>query len=210
MNYSKEAYLDFLENKSNVPAEEVAAVRNDLMFKDELQLVLETVSSDPELFSDFHAFFYLVFPNLQKIMVEESRFLMLTFNGSQTFLKESTFLEIRNVVKKVFGLEESNESEFNPANEAAAKIAKKLEDRHRRLAAERGDNDKEASMLLTSASMISTANSISIREVFNYTLLQLYIQVERIDNLKTYESQITLGAFAGLKDVELADWRKQI
>lgn len=213
IDYSKKDYEEYLEAKLDAgefSQEEVEAVKTDLMFMTDFQLILEAAKEETVLRASFTSLFYFLFPTSKRVVIEEDRFVSISFTDRKAItLSEEMFLEFKDVVLEMFLMKGVEKSAFNPVNDKAADIARKIEERRRKLAAEKGE-DEDSSPIATNASIVSTLDGISIREVYQYTLPQLYQQLERAMTYSTFKDQITLGAFAGLKDVELADYRQKI
>lgn len=216
INYSKEDYLEHLDNQEKegkISPEAVESVKTDLMFMTDFQLILEAAKEEDSLKDFFISLFYLLIPASSKVVIEEDRFVSISFRegqGKNLILSEDMFSEFRTIVLEMFLMSGEDKNGFNPVDERAAEIAKKLEERHRRLAIEKGEHNKETSTIATNASILSSMANISLREIYQYTLPQLYQQLDRTTKYSAYENQITLGAFGGLKDVEMVDFRESI
>lgn len=212
VSYSKEDYIEHAETAYKNEPEKIESVKNELMFMTDFQLILETANESSEMQSIFTSFLYLLIPIAKKIVIEEKRFLTISFNNGKEalFMTDSMFAELKEAILDMFLLREQKKAGFNPANDKAAQIAKKLEDRRNKLARMRGEVDKNTSSLATAASIVSSIDGVSLVEVYKYTLPQLIHQLDRSEKYVYYKTQITLGAFAGLKDVEISDWRESI
>ena len=212
VNYTKEDYLNHAKKSFENEPDKIEAVRNELTFMTDFQLILETANETTEMQSLFTSSLYLLIPIAKKVVIEERRFLTISFANDKPalFMTDDMFLDLREAIVDMFLLDEKSKAGFNPANDKAAQIAKKLEDRHKKLAKMRGEHEKETSALATAASIVSSIDGVSLLEVYGYTLPQLVHQLDRSEKYVYYKTQITLGAFAGLKDVEISDWRESI
>lgn len=213
LTMTKEKYLEVITKKTNNDPEIVMSVKNSLMFMDDFQVILETAMQDSGLYANFVGFFYIIFPKARKITATE-RFLMISWQKEtgreETIISGKEFSEMVPVFTKMFETEGSQKEDFNPVNEQAAEIAAKIQARRKRLAREKGTDGEEKSALSTAISVLATADGLSLDTILNYTIPQVYYQLERTKKYNEYQSQITLGAFGGLKDIEIADWMHSI
>lgn len=191
-------------------------LEEEMAFMSDFQLILRMVEADAENKVCFEGLLYLILPNLSKCFSDE-QILILTLkdpneeSGSrQMIVNDREFSLIKKVVEDMFQSDEINKPEFNPANDKAAEIAEKIMARRRKIAAEKGLLNQEHSALATAISVLSTSNYLDLNSVLNYTVPQLHYQVERSRKLVEYQTQMTLGAFGGLKDVEISDWTSSI
>lgn len=215
----KEDYLAELEKRFENSPELLEEVKGRLAFMNNFQLVLSILDANKESIGILRSFLFVVFPNLSKCFIDEIA-MILSFkvgvkeDGSpeikQVIINEGEFNAIAEVVQDLFASEELNKSAFNPANDKAASIAAKIEARRAKVAAENGLDKKKTSMIATSISILSTIGFTPLDTILNYTLPQLGFQLDRAKQFVSYETQMTLGAFSGLKDVEIADWAKLI
>lgn len=212
LTLTKEKYLKMVEAKSEGNVEMLESVKNKLMFMNDFQLILETALQDSSLHSNLMGFLYIVFPKAKKITVELN-FLIISWldpDSKETLITDIEFQHLSPIFDKMFNTGNTEKEEFNPINDKAAEIAAKIEARRKRLAREKGEEKVEKSALATGISVLATADGIPLDVILNYTIPQLYYQLERSRKYSEYQTQITLGAFAGLKDVEIADWTHSI
>lgn len=212
LTLTSEKYMKMVEAKAEGDKEMIEAVKNKLMFMDDFQLVLETALQDGALNSNLIGFLYIIFPKAKKITVEKN-FLIISWLNSdkkELLMTNKEFQHFVPVIDRMFNTGNSNKEAFNPINDKAAEIAAKIEARRKRLAKEKGEDKEEKSALATGISVLATVDGMSLDTILNYTIPQLYYQLERSRKYSEYQTQITLGAFAGLKDVEIADWTHSI
>lgn len=212
LTLTKDKYLKMVENKEGMTKEVIDSVKNKLMFMNDFQLILETALQDGALHSNLVGFLYIVFPKAKKVTVENN-FLIISWKEEgmkESLITDIEFQHLAPIFDKMFNTGGASKEEFNPINDKAAEIAAKIEARRKRLAKEKGEDNQEKSALATGISVLATADGISLDTILNYTVPQLYYQLERSRKYSEYQTQITLGAFAGLKDVEIADWTHSI
>lgn len=106
------------------------------------------------------------------------RALMLTEGENSIIIDENNFEDLQAVLRSVFCLAQSMQDTFNPANEAARKIAEKLMRGRQRVAAQKGETN--ASVFTQYLSMLTVGlNSMSLHDLINLTMFQLYDLIER-------------------------------
>lgn len=149
----------------------------------------------------------LLFPNLQ-IRFDKNRL----YIGDNGFIDATNFIAFKNVLKEMFKLSFKNEkvqSEFKPANNAAAAIAEKLKKRHTTLT-ERSGNSGEVRFFGRYMSIVSVYSGISYIDLVNYTVYQLYDIFERVQLKQNYDFVIK-AKLAGAKDIkDPEDWTKDL
>lgn len=211
LTLTKERYMQMVEAKANTTKEMIDAVKNKLMFMTDFQLILETTLHDSVIQANLVGFLYIIFPKAKTITVEKN-FIIISWQGDkkETLMTSFEFEFFVPVIKSMFDTGDKNQKEFDPVNDKAAEIAAKIEARRKKLAKEKGLDREEKSALATGISVLSTADGVSLDTILNYTIPQLYYQLERSRKYSEYQTQMTLGAFAGLKDVEIADWTHSI
>ena len=92
---------------------------------------------------------------------------------------------------------------FNPANEAAAKIARKLEEGRRRVAAQKqsGEDNSNKSVFSQYLSILSVNFHKTLKEVSELTVSQVYDLIERYALFESYDLDIR-SRLAGAKPDE--------
>lgn len=215
----KETYLAEMEKRFQKEPETFKAIQERISFLSDFQLVLHLLDANEESSLVIKSFFYTVFPTLGKCFIDDMAMILSFKDGidengkikyKQVIVSEQQFLALSGIVEELFASEEMNKQAFNPANDKAAQIAAKIEARRAKVASEKGLDKNKNSMIATSISILSSIAYIPLETLLNYTLPQLSYQLERSKELVSYETQMTLGAFSGLKDIEIADWSKPI
>lgn len=177
--------------------------------------------------SDFDLFMYIINQN-QEIQEKISDILILTIQdiekinfydnfiivktvGHECIIDEPKFLIIKETYKQIFCLDSSYSSvssDYNPANEAARKIADKLNKRKYLLSENKEKSEGSIFTNLISVLVIGS-NSLNISECLNLTVFQIYNLIKRFNLHTQYHMQIQ-ALMQGAKDVDLVDWTKQI
>lgn len=120
----------------------------------------------------------LIFPN-DKI-VFTPRALLINRKDENIIIDENNFEDLQEVFQQMFCLSAAGQQAFNPANEAARKIAEKLMRGRQRVAAQRqAEEGGNGSILSQYLSVISVALHIPLQQVAELTMYQLYDLIER-------------------------------
>lgn len=212
LTLTKERYMKMIEAKAEGNEDLIEPVKNKLMFMNDFQLILETALQDGALHGNLVGFLYIIFPRAKKITVENN-FLIISWldeGKKESLITDIEFQHLVPIFSKMFNTGNADKEEFNPINDKAAEIAAKIEARRKRLAREKGEDKEEKSALATGISVLATVDGLPLDTILNYTVPQLYYQLERSRKYSEYQTQMTLGAFAGLKDVDIADWTHSI
>lgn len=206
-----ESYEKMVESNRNLSPEEKEAVKNELMFMTNFQLLLNTLKSEPSLKLVLQNFFLMLFPTCKKVSIDESLIIISWLDDTpELIITDREFDIVAEIVPALFTSESMGQEGFNPANDKAAQIAAKIQARRDKVAKEQGRDKKEQSPIGTAVSVLATSDGLSINEVLNYTLPQIYHQIDRSGKLHDFKSQMTLGAFGGLKDIEISNWKEPI
>lgn len=149
----------------------------------------------------------LLLPNCKVAFLPNS--FIITCNGQTSSIDEKNFDLFQNILSEIFCLKSTyDKSGFNPNGKKAKAIADKLMKARQKVAEEKGDGN--ASMLVTYMSCISVALHLSIQKVSEYTLFQLYDQMERYGLYLAWDVDMR-ARMAGAKPDESPDnWMKNI
>ena len=201
---------DFLLDSSESLSEEDKVVISKMS---NFQLIMTMSAQEPKVKLDVMLLLTLLFPSFM-IEVEE-RFIMLVDSSGDKprtiMIDDNNFSVLQDVVKIILCLNSSTQKEgFNPQGELAREIAEKIKKGRAKVAASKGETQKESTFLSKYISALGIATqSLNILQALDLTLYQLFDQIERFSLHEAYK--ISLQArLAGAKDVEDVDWLKDI
>lgn len=123
----------------------------------------------------------------------------------QCIINEENFDQFKNIITEMFCLSGLvNGGGYNPANKLAAQIAKKLEQRHKKLSQSKGTNHQDISILGRYISILALANHHTIPQLMEYTVYQLFNEFKRFERKYAYESWLKakLAGAQNLQDVQ--------
>ena len=151
----------------------------------------------------------LLFPSYNVLLTPRSIFLQ--GEGKSVTIDETNFEALQAVVKEMFCVSNQNNQQagFNPANKKAQEIAEKLMRGRQRVAEQNGQAN--ASIFTQYLSILTIGlNSMSLQDLMNLTMFQLYDLVERYQLYIGWDIDIR-SRLAGAKPDDKPDnWMKNI
>ena len=173
--------------------------------------VLLTIFADEqhgkEKKEDVRAALTILFPSYKIMFTPRS----ILFNqADETFIiDEGNFEILQDVIKQVCCLQNTSQDNFNPANAAAKKIADKLMKARARVAAEKNPNG--GSMFAQYISTLTVGvSSMSLRDVLNLTIYQLYDLIERYTLYLNWDLDMRARMAGGGSETKPDNWMKNI
>ena len=149
----------------------------------------------------------LLFPTYKPMLTPRS--IVLNSSEGNITIDENNFMFLQEILKEIFCYKESVKDSFNPANDAAKEIAKKLMRGRQRVAAQKGDTG--GSILGRYLSVLTIGlGAMSLQDLINCTMYQIYDLIERFGLYTNYDLDIR-SRFAGAKpESSPEDWMKNI
>ena len=150
----------------------------------------------------------ILFPTY-KISFTPNSIIFIT-EGGNVVVDANNFDSLQEVVKQVLCINSSaNQTGFNPANDRAKEIAEKLMRGRQRVAEQKGDTN--SSVLSRYISILTIGlHSMSLDNVINLTLYQLYDLVERYTLYTNWDIDIRSRLAGAKPDSKPDDWMKNI
>ena len=153
--------------------------------------------------------FQLIFPNYKLSFTP--RTLILSGKDGMSIIDENNFEYLQSMVSSIFCLRSGPgaQDSFNPADEAARKIAEKLMRGRQRVAEQKGEAD--VSILSQYLSILTIGiPSMSLQNLMDLTIYQLYDLIERYNLYVNWDIDIK-SRLAGAKPENKPDnWMKNI
>lgn len=154
-------------------------------------------------------FLTLLFPN-KKILFTPMT-ILLQGEDNSSMIDESNFEILQSLVKEIFCAKSNNSQElgFNPANDAAKKIADKLMRGRQRVAELNGTAN--ASIFSQYLSMLTVGlHSMSLQDLMDLTMFQLFDLVERYQLYINWDIDIRSRLAGAKSDNKPDNWMKNI
>ena len=151
----------------------------------------------------------ILFPKHKPMMTPRSLILM---DGTQQILiDENNFEHLQDVLRLVFCTQTGSmdQQSFNPANEEARKIAEKLMRGRERIAAENGSSTSSVFSQYLSVLTVGL-NSMSIQDMADLTIYQLYDLVERYNLYLAWDIDVRSRLAGGKPDKHPDNWMKNL
>ena len=153
--------------------------------------------------------FQLIFPNYKLSFTP--RTLILSGKDGMSIIDENNFEYLQSMVSSIFCLRSGPgaQDSFNPADEAARKIAEKLMRGRKRVAEQKGETD--VSILSQYLSILTIGiPSMSLQNLMDLTIYQIYDLIERYNLYVNWDIDIK-SRLAGAKPENKPDnWMKNI
>jgi hypothetical protein len=148
-------------------------------------------------------FLSILFPGY-KLSFEDDG-ILLEKDNIRGKITENLFDNFKKIVSQMFGLGDLKTSQdYNPSGALAKQIAEKLKKRHQQLA--KIKKEKKEDTFGRYASVVSIGCGISINDVYEYTIYQLYDSIKRLNLKRDFDSYFK-ARLAGAKDLaEVQDW----
>lgn len=156
---------------------------SELAFKTDFQLLMIMINEDAKIQKYLETFFELTFPDYEiKYTKNSINFLLKNQEEPKVsgMITMYSFELFQRVIKELFIISTDSEEEYNPANDAAKKIAEKLKKARVKVSEETSGNKEHVSLFGTYASILAIGLQMDINLFFNYTPFQL------VDAFKRY------------------------
>lgn len=152
--------------------------------------------------------FQLVFPQ-SKVMITP-RSIVFTNEGSSLMVDENNFEALTKIIGEIFCVNDGpmEQQTFNPANEQAKAIADKIMRGRAKVAAEKGGSTSSAFSQYLST--LSVGLHISLNELKNHTIYQIYDLMERYTLFINWDIDIRARMMGGSSDEHPDNWMKDI
>lgn len=154
----------------------------ELKNKTDFQLLMVLINEDRNVQKYINTFFELTFPDYEvKYDTNSINFMLKESENKQIcgMITMYSFECFQNAIKELFVVSVDEKNDYNPANEAAAKIAEKLKKNRQKINEQEGSNDN-VSLFGTYASILAIGLQMDINLFFNYTPFQI------VDSFKRY------------------------
>lgn len=149
----------------------------------------------------------LLFPSYKPLVTPRSLILQ---GETQVIIDENNFEILQEALKKIFCSKNGpqDQQSFNPGNDQAREIAKKLMRGRERVAAQK--NASNTSVFSQYISILSVGLQKSIQDLKKYTMFQLYDEIERYMLWVNYDIDLRSRLAGGKPDKEPENWMKDI
>ena len=150
----------------------------------------------------------LLFPEYKAMFTP--RALLFNHPDGNVMIDENNFENLQEVFQQIFCLSAAGQQAFNPANDAAKKIADKLMRARQRVAAQRQAEGGDGSIFAQYLSIIAVALHIPLQQVAELTVYQLYDLIERYSLYTNWDLDIRSRLAGGKPDSKPDNWMKII
>lgn len=151
----------------------------------------------------------ILFPYYKPFITPRS--LILNQEGHQVLIDENNFEHLQDVLRLVFCTKTGSmdQQSFNPANDKAREIAQKIMRGRERIAAQNGSSNTSIFSQYLSVLTVGL-NSMSIQDMADLTIYQLYDLVERYNLYLAWDIDVRSRLAGGKPDKHPDNWMKNI
>lgn len=151
----------------------------------------------------------LTFPNY-KVMFSPRSMVFQDQDNQNITIDENNFDFLQNIMREIFCSKNGpmDQQAFNPANEKAKEIAEKLMRGRQRVAEQK--NSANASVFSQYISILSIGLGIPITSFMNYTMYQLFDEMDRYSLYINWDIDIRSRLAGGKPDSQPDNWMKNI
>ena len=151
----------------------------------------------------------LFFPTYKVLFTPRS--LIFSDGEKQIIIDDTNFEDLQSTISEICCLKTGpmDQSSFNPADKKAKEIAEKLMRGRQRVAAQKGQSN--ASIFTQYLSILTVGiNSMSLDNLINLTMFQLYDLVERYMLYVNWDMDVRCRLAGGKPDSQADNWMKNI
>lgn len=143
---------------------------------DNFQILMMILQEQEEMEDIFVSFFELICPNFTISFGDKS--IDFKADGSEYVngrIHTYNYQSLKIILSELFLPQDVQDEQYNPANEAAAKIAEKLRKAKEQIKNQRRpDGEDKTSIIALYTSTIAVGMCLDINTVYNYTMFQIY------------------------------------
>lgn len=152
----------------------------------------------------------LLFPNYKPLITPVS-LLLNSSQGDSIIIDDNNFEILQEVFRAIFCSNEGpmDQQTFNPANDKAKEIAEKIMRGRKRIAEQKSNSQNSIFSQYLSILTIGL-NSMSLSELMNLTMFQLYDLVERFGLYSSWDLDVKSRLAGGKPDKEPDNWMKSL
>ena len=136
--------------------------------------------------------------------------MILTKDKDNILIDENNFSNLQEIFNKIFCLENAGQESFNPGNKAAKAIADKLMRARQRVAAQKSSENQGSTLAQYLSVLTVGLHSMSLNELKDLTIYQLYDLVERYYLYVNWDLDIRQRLAGAKPDSKPDNWMKSI
>lgn len=136
--------------------------------------------------------------------------IILIKEDEKSLINRDNYDELKQIISEIFCLDKTNgdNAGYDPLNPMAARIAKQLEERKKKLAKMHGSQNNHTSIFDRYISILSVGLQKDKNELIKYSVYQLFDEFERYQAKIAYDIYVQ-AKMAGAKDIEeVENWMK--
>lgn len=202
-----------LISKSQELFKEVREKSENLRYLGDFAIMMTMLDEQESMKNDFMDFLSLICPNYKIEISKTSIKFYIDDEVVVGMVNESNFNDFKEITKDLFSLPVSGEQEFNPANDAAKKIADKILEARKRIKKDSPQKQSNVSLFSVYISILSIGLAMDMNIFFSYTPFQLYDAFSRYKLKLGYDfyQKASMVPFADTSKLEKPEeWTKSL
>ena len=195
-----------LFNKDSLQMEDKTGLENQSNFNIFMSVMNSAESAKHK--TDAMLVLTLMFPNA-KVKINKDK-ILLQLENFESSVNEYNFDEFQNIVRQMFCLDTmAGDSQYNPADALANKIAEKFKKRQQKLA-NMNEEKQKINIFNQYVSILAVGLQKDINDLMQYTVYQLMDEFERFRRKQDFDVYIQ-AKMAGASDLEeVKNWMENI
>lgn len=195
-----------LFNKDNLQMEDKTGLEGQSNFNIFMSVMNSTESAKHK--TDAMLVLTLMFPNA-KVKINKDK-ILLQLENFESSVNEYNFDEFQDIVRQMFCLDTmAGDSQYNPADALASKIAEKFKKRQQKLADMSGEKQK-INIFNQYISILAVGLQKDMNDLMQYTVYQLTDEFERFRRKQDFDVYVQ-AKMAGAQDLEeVKNWMENI
>lgn len=195
-----------LFNKDNLQMEDKTGLEGQSNFNIFMSVMNSAESAKHK--TDAMLVLTLMFPNA-KVKINKDK-ILLQLENFESSVNEYNFDEFQDIIRQMFCLDTmAGDSQYNPADALASKIAEKFKKRQQKLADMSGEKQK-INIFNQYISILAVGLRKDINDLMQYTVYQLMDEFERFRMKQDFDMYIK-AKMAGAQDLEeVKNWMENI
>lgn len=154
--------------------------------------------------------FALLFPDYE-IEIKREKILLKKEGEPDRVLSGENFNEFKSVISTIFKLQDDDSQKYNPDGEIATQLARKFEERKRKLQEQVGGSKKgDFDIFSRMISVLNIGAGLDKQELSNYTVHQLFDSFNRFEMYEQYKLGVRIQIAGGKTDSFPKDWQNWI
>ena len=150
----------------------------------------------------------LIFPDYKIDFLPLS--IRLLKDGESFFIDENNFDNFKDIIQKMFCLRTERNTKYNPGGPQATALVKKFQERARKLAKLKGEDEDQINIFSQYISILAVGEQKTMNQLLQYTVYQLQNEIRRYRRKVGYDIYVQ-AKMAGAQNLqEVENWMTRL